>query len=143
YERIAAAIGEPTLTDIHYWHVRLADTAASYRTVSELLLAVCAPNVLHIGDVEFSNPRRPIAPARRTRSMTFYKGLGLFGSLVDRCVEFAEEKGLDAICLTPAAHDLVPLFESAGFEKDENEYADQIRDAGMAGPMSLRVPPND
>ncbi len=139
FSYIATVVGARTLLDVHYWHVELEDDSPDYRTVSEFLVAVCSPNVLHIADLEFSNPRRPIALAQRSRLMTRYKGLGLLGALTDRCIAFAGEKRLDAICLTPAAHDLVPVFEAVGFVLDDNALAQQMREAGMPGPMSLRV----
>lgn len=140
FEYIGHHLHQPALHDVFYANVELADQSAKYRTVAELLIAVAYPNVMHIGDVEFSNPRKPISKRKRTRAFTHYKGLGLLGLLIDNCVAYAGENGLDAICLTPAGHDLVPLFESLGFVRDDNDLAELMRQAGSAGPMHRQIP---
>ena len=60
--------------------------------------------------------------------------------LIDNCVDYAGEKNLVAICLTPTGHDLVPLFESLGFVRDDNDLAELMRQAGSAGPMRRPIP---
>lgn len=139
YEQFSVALGESALLDLSYSHAQLADEKADYRTVAELLIAIAYPNVLHIGDVEFSNPSLPVPEESRIRAFSHFKGLGLLPALVGNCVDFANEKGLDSICITPAADDLIPLFESVGFYTDANPLADIMRNAGMPGPMSLDI----
>ena len=139
YEEFSKFLGEPALHSLCYSHVQLADENVDYRTVAELLIAVAYPNVLHIGDVEFSNPSRPVPEENRVRAFSHFKGLGLLPTLVGNCIEFAQVKELSSICLTPAADDLVPLFESVGFSADENPLSDIMRNAGMPGPMSLDI----
>lgn len=139
YERFDHLLGEPTLNDVCYSHVQLADENVEYRTVAELLVAVAYPNVLHIGDVQFSNPHRPVTEQNQIRVHSHFKGLGLLPTLIDNCIEFAQEYGLDSICLTPAADDLVPVFESVGLSRDDNPLAEIMRQGGMPGPMSMRL----
>jgi hypothetical protein len=142
FQYIEQYLGETTLHDVYAVDVLLSDQSLDYRTVAELVVAAAYPNVLHIASVEFSNPRRPIPPAQQIRAGTRYKGLGLFALLVENCVAFAHDRGLSGICLTPSAHDLVPLFTSHGFAPDDNEFAELMRAAGSAGPMTLPVVQN-
>jgi hypothetical protein len=139
YEYLSAELQAPTIDDLFYGHVRLADESADYRTVAELLIAVAYPGVVHIGDVEFSNPLAPLAEDEITRPMTRFKGLGLLGETIQRSVKLAQRLGLSAVCLTPAEHALVPLFEYHGFEIDQNELATLMRQAGMPGPMRMTI----
>lgn len=119
YEAISEFVGEPTIDELYYVHAELTDAGADYRTVGELLIAAAYPNVIHISDVEFSNPREPIPEEERCYTHQHFKGLGLLPVLLANAVQYGGERGAEAICMTAAHVDLVPLFEGHGFVVDD------------------------
>lgn len=136
YEAISEMLGHPTIDELYYVHAQLADESADYRTVAELLIATAYPNVIHISDVEFSNPREPIPEAEQQYTHQHFRGLGLLPSLVTNAAQFGQWRGADSICLTAAHIDLVPLFENYGFIVD-NTLAGQFGlQAGSSIPMT-------
>ena len=129
-------LGQATIDELHYVHAELADESADYRTVAELLIAAAYPNVIHISDIEFSNPRAPIPEGEQQYTHQHFRGLGLLPLLVANAAQYGQQLGADSICITAAHIDLVPLFEGHGFRVD-NTPAGQIgMQAGISIPMT-------
>ncbi len=136
FQAIADWLGETTVDELYYVHVELADTTVDYRTVAELLVAQAYPNVMHVSDVEFSNPRQPIPAYEQQYAHQHFRGLGLLPVLVANIVEFGQQHGRDEVCLTAAHIDLVPLFEQHGFTVDDTPAGHFGLQAGASIPMS-------
>lgn len=136
FRAISEWLGEPTVDDLYYVHAELADTSANYRTVAELLIALALPNVIHVSDVEFSNPREPIPEHEQQFAHQHFRGLGLLPTLVTNIVEVGQQQACEAVCLTAAHIDLVPLFEEHGFVVDDTPAGQFGLQAGTSIPMS-------
>ncbi len=111
--------GIDVLRDLSYTIARVADDKLPEESKSELLLAVTYPNVLRISDVTFANPYNPIAPSERKYRFQHYEGLGFFQELIHRCEEYCRQYGINEITLAAAYIDLVPFFESYGFQIED------------------------
>ncbi|MGF6265221.1 GNAT superfamily N-acetyltransferase [Paraburkholderia youngii] len=107
--------------------------------VMELMIADVYRNELHLGDVAFRDPERPIAPADRIYTLQSHKGLGLLGSLIDNMDTYARARGYKHLTLTAAYADLVPLFRRHGFEVEEDMAARIGLQAGKSIPMERAV----
>jgi predicted GNAT family N-acyltransferase len=139
YKEASKVIGAEAIKDIVYTYTEVNDPNASYSNFSELLIAVLHPNILHISDVEFSNPNEPIPEKDRKYTFQIFKGLGLFGQLITNCIEFCKQGNIDRICLTAADIDLVPLFQHYGFTVDDTETGRHGTAHGGSIPMTKLV----
>src|SRR4051794_31476699 len=81
----------------------------------QVLVGHIYPGMIHIADLEFSDPYSPIPEEQRQYRYTEYRGLGLLGTFVDHVVSLARELGVHEVTLTAATADHVPLFERHDF----------------------------
>lgn len=136
YEAISAMLGEATIDELYYVHAELTDESADYRTVAELFIAAAYPNVVHISDIEFSNPREPILEGEQQYTHQHFRGLGLLPLLVANAAQYGQRRGADSICITAAHLDLVPLFEGHGFKVDDTPAGQVGLQLGISIPMT-------
>lgn len=139
FREASTVIGTDAIKDISYTYTEVKGTNSSYSKFSELLIAVLHPNILHIADVEFSNPAEPILEKDRKYTFQTFKGLGLFGQLISSCLDFCNQESLGRICLTAADIDLVPLFEKHGFTVDDTPTGRHGMAHGGSIPMTKLV----
>jgi GNAT superfamily N-acetyltransferase len=139
YKEASIVIGTDTIKDIAYTFTEVNDPKTKYSKFSELLIAVLYPNILHISDIEFSNPSEPIAEKDRKYTFQAFKGLGLFGQLISNCIDYCKQEKIDRICLTAADIDLVPLFEKHGFTVDDTPTGRHGMEHGGSIPMTKLV----
>ena len=132
---IAEIIGEPVIQNIIYMQATLPFQEQRLE-VAEFLAAEVFPNDLHLADMLFQDPRRPIPPNERRYRFQTHRGLGLLAAVVRKAETFARVRNKDFITLTAADRDLVPLFGSYGFTVEENPAAQFILNAvGQGIPM--------
>ena len=67
------------------------------------------PNDLHVSDVYFRNPYKPIPKAEQKYYSRKYQGLGLLGAALGRIDDYARTQGCDYLTLTCAHPDLIPV----------------------------------
>ncbi|AYZ63590.1 GNAT family N-acetyltransferase [Burkholderia multivorans] len=135
---ISRVIGEDAIRDIlmvKAWR----EIPRKANLLMELLIADVYRDELHLGDVTFCDPDRPIAPADRAYGHQSHRGLGLFGVLVSNMETYARERGYKHLTLTAAHADLVPLFQKHGFEVEDNHVARSGLEAGISIPMESAV----
>ncbi|KVP77454.1 hypothetical protein [Burkholderia ubonensis] len=135
---IAKVVGEEAIRDIRLvkaW----SGAPRKANLVMELLVADVYRDELHLGDVTFCDPDRPIAPVDRVYELQTHKGLGLFGVLLANMESFARQKGYQQLTLTAGNADLVPLFQQHGFEVENNIAGRTGLLAGMSIPMERKV----
>lgn len=111
--------GLRVLNDICYITVEIQDDTLEDKQCAELLLAVTWPDVLRISDVTFANPYKQIPDSARKYRFQIFKGLGLFGELLEKCEKYCRTNNISEITLAAAYIDLVPFFESYGFAVDD------------------------
>ena len=139
YKVVEGLIGEKAILDLHYSRFNVADPELDYNKLAELFVAILYPNVLHIGDVEFSDPYQPIEVSNRKYQYQHYKGLGLFPELMSNCIGYATEHDIAEICLVAASADLIPLFQKHGFTVDDSLVAQAGIQSGMSIPMTRKT----
>ena len=139
YREISEFIGEDTVKNIRYFYSDIPANHPNYGKCGELLVSVLHNNVLHISDIEFSNPNKPIPESDRKYTFQFYKGLGIFEHFLTTCITYCKQEKLVKICLTAAALDLVPFFEKFGFEVDDTPTGKLGLQIGQSIPMTLVV----
>jgi GNAT superfamily N-acetyltransferase len=136
---ISKVIGEEVIRDIRMvkaWR----GVPRKANLVMELVVADVYRDELHLGDVTFCDPDRPIRPADRVYELQTHKGLGLFGVLIKNMEAYAREQGHGQLTLTAGNADLVPLFRQHGFEVEDNVAGRTGLLAGMSIPMERIVP---
>jgi len=137
-QAIQRVLGRKIINDIYYGKATLA-VEGEHRTVAEVLVGHIYPGMIHIADLEFSDPYSPIPEEQRQYRYTEYRGLGLLGTFVDHVVSLARELGVHEVTLTAATADHVPLFERHDFVIANSPRAKIAEKAGIAVPMIRTV----
>lgn len=136
---ISNTIGQPLIRDIIYQHFTV-DRNGEEMTVAEIVVAHLYPGELHLGDIEFSDPDKPLPPEKQ-KPYQGYEGLGLLKHTMPRLVQEARNLECSAVTLTAADPDLVGMFEKYGFTIADTMIGRMCRQTGMGGfPMELRLP---
>lgn len=138
---IEKLLGKPLLQDVYYVKAKLADNTQEDTVVSELLVASIWPGHIHVADVEFSNPYRPIARGTGLEFQKF-KGLGLMTGLLDNLTAYAKELDLFAITLTAATRSHFDFFSNFGFVITNTFAGAASLKYGAGFPMVLKVKHN-
>ena len=141
FREASKIIGHETIENIVYNYAEITDMGVGVNNLkfSELLIAIIHPKILHISDVEFSNPHEPILEEDRKYTFQNFKGLGAFELLITNCIEFSKQEYINRICLTAANIDLVPLFEKYGFTVDDTPTGRHGMSQGSSIPMTKIV----
>ncbi len=137
YKKVHRTINEQVLFDFFYGHAAIDDELLKEKDAVELILAHIYPSCLMIVDVMLINPYQPVVP--RKYDHQHYKGLGLFGSVLDKSINYCHQHGLSEICLTAADMPLKKHFEQYGFEVPDTWMGQAALKAGRGIPMSLRI----
>jgi len=107
--------------------------------VMEMLVAWLYRNDLHLGDITFINPDKPIPKARRKYQFQTHEGLGLLPDLLANMRGKAKELGCEQLTLTAAAAEQVGLFNRFGFTVEDNDNARLTVKIGYGIPMEQDV----
>jgi hypothetical protein len=118
---VQAIIGSPVIRDISYSRVTIDDESIEDRLVAYLLIARVYPNELHIADMNFIDPYKPIRPEHRRYKFQKYKGLRLLGCMLARAEKYAVDHECTYLTLNAATDDLVPLFAKFGFTVEDGQ----------------------
>lgn len=136
--RISEHICKEVLFDIRYTKAERGKTPRI--TISEMLVARVYPNDLFVGDIEFSDPDKPIRKSERRFPMTKYAGLGLLGPFMAGVKACGKELGCESVRLVAATKDHVALFEQQGFRvADDSAIAERALAFGMSIPMRQKL----
>jgi hypothetical protein len=103
--------------------------------VLELLVAWLYRNDLHLGDITFINPDRPIPKANRKHELQTHEGLGLLPVLLENMHLKAKELGCNQQTLTAAMTENVALFRRFGFDVEDSEFTRLALELGFGIPM--------
>ncbi|GAA3946794.1 hypothetical protein GO495_27330 [Chitinophaga oryziterrae] len=106
-------ISAPLVIDIIYHHFTVERNGRDM-TVAEIMIAHLYPNELHLSDVEFSNPDKPLPPNKQRRYQEF-EGLGLLKPTIQGLLQTARDLNCRALTLTAADLGLMKLFTTLGF----------------------------
>jgi hypothetical protein len=137
--RIRNQLGKDVLFDVYYGHATLALEGKDY-TVAETLIAHVYPNHLHIADIEFSNPYKPIPKDKRQHPHMHFEGLGLLGTYLANVERISRELKCTGITLTAATEDLAKLFSRYGFEIADTPAGDIAKQGiEISIPMMRRI----
>ena len=115
-----AIIGAPIIRDLSFSRCTVDDPDLDERLAAYLLVARVYPNELHIADMNFVNPYKPISPERRRFKFQRYKGLHLLSTVLARAERYAALHECDYLTLNAVTDDLVPLFGKFGFVVEDN-----------------------
>lgn len=127
-EGIESETGEEVVRDISYSRcVILDEPTIDSEPIAELMVAHVYPNDLHIADVHFRNPYKPIPAVERKHHYRKFRGFGLLGKVMADIESYAIRHGFDYLTLTAAHDDLLPLFASYGFVIESNEMGKMAR----------------
>ena len=118
---VQAIVGSPVVRDISFSRVTIEDAALDDHLIAYLLVARVYPNEVHIADMSFANPYKPIPPEHRRYKFQKYKGLHLLGSMLARAEKYATDNECAYLTLNAATDDLVPLFAKFGFTVEDGQ----------------------
>jgi len=125
-EGISRIIGEPFVKDISCTICTVNDGDLEDNEVASLMIARVFPNNVHLIDVMYQNPYKPIPPTER-RYMADHKGLGMLGPTLALIEDYAVSNACQFVTLTAAADHLAPLFEKYGFKLETNFLGKKAR----------------
>lgn len=132
-EAAQAVLGEPVIKDLSFSRCVLEDPTLEDHLAAYLIVARVYPNDVHIADMNFANPYKPIPPERRGFKFRRYKGLSLLGMVLGRIEAYARGQGCDYLTLTAAADDLVPLFAKHGFRVEDGNATSLAMEKRVGG----------
>jgi len=107
--------------------------------IAELIVAWVYRNDLHLADVTFRNPDRPIPTRLRRFADQHYEGLGLLPRLLEGLQRKAVNLGCEQLTLTAARRDQVGLFSRHGFLVEDSESGRILLELGAGIPMERAV----
>jgi hypothetical protein len=136
--KIKKLLQKPVMFDLYYGKAS-AEFNGKRETIAEVLAAHIYPNELHLADVEFRDPSKPIAKNKRRYPLTRFKGLGLLDSLMDSLESEANARECTSVTLTAATSDHVPLFKKYGFEVPDTPRGKLGEMFGLGIPMVKRI----
>ena len=135
---IGRLIQEEIIEDIYY--VKGWDgTRTDDRLVVQLLVAKVYRNDLHLADVAFTDPDRPLAESARRSEHQTHVGLGLLPALMENLEAEAIAQSCSEITLTSTTLENVALFERYGFQVEDSNTGRMAMGAGYGIPME-KVP---
>ena len=108
-------LGTQVIKDISVTEVHVDDPDLTYDVVAKLCIAHVHPNDLHLADVYFQDPYRPLPTHPQKFEVAEHHGYGLLGLTLQRVEAEAKRLGWKHVTLTCAAADLVPLFGKHGY----------------------------
>lgn len=135
---ISTLIREEVIRDIYSATVWRKPKRKS-NLVAELMIAWVYRNDLHLADVTFRDPDRPIPAVLRRFTDQHYKGLKLLPTLVDNLHRKAVELGCEQLTLTAAKSDQVALFARYGFSVEDSKSGRAALKLGFGIPMERDV----
>lgn len=115
-------IGSRVIKDISCTYATVEDPDLEDNEVGKLVIANVFPNDLHLADVTFQNPYRPIPQSRQRYTFTFFEGFKMLGPTLERIEAAARRLGCQHVTLTCAAPDLIPLFSKFGFRQETGPF---------------------
>lgn len=107
--------------------------------IATAAVAHIVPNVLHLADVEFIDPLKPIPPKLQRRKYTQYAGLGLLPNFILRLMSIARAIGAEKVTLTAASRGHISLFRRHGFEISDTIAGRANRNRKSSIPMDRLV----
>ena len=136
---ITKIVGEELIKDLYYVNCQIDDDTLEYTTASKMLLTHVYPNDIHLGDIEFCNPYRPVPKLDRKTRFHHYEGLGLLNQLMENMEAYARTKQCDYLTLTASSLEHMPLFEKYGFTLEDNPSAKEFLKHGNGIPMEKKL----
>jgi hypothetical protein len=140
YEGVSKLLGEPSIKDIFWARLSLDDDSLSYKRVAMIMVAHVFRNDVELGDILLQNPYEPLQSGGFRPTYKKFKGLGLFGEVMDRLRQFGNENECEQITLTAASADQIPFFKKFGFRL-EYETPRSVRNVGAGGGMEYDLVP--
>ncbi len=138
-EEISRLIGEKVVKDLYYVKGEIKDPSLDRKTCAEFLTAHIYPNNIHLTDIEFSDPYKPLSMTERKYEFQDFAGLNLLGTLINNMVEVGKAVGCEYIVLSAAGVDLVPKFERHGFRVENTASGRQAMKDGVGPPMERKL----
>lgn len=135
---IEELLGVNLMKEIYYGRAEVVDKKLKYKTASEILVCELWPSTLHVADIEFSNPYRPVEQGTALPYQK-YKGIGLLPEMLDRAEAYCKKNGLGAISLTAATQQHFPFFQQYGFKIADTPAAAVSEAVGAGVPMIRTV----
>lgn len=139
HRKISQIIGENIIKAFVYTKCQIDDEDLDYKTVCEFVIFELYPNILHLGDITFSDPYKPISNEEKKFEHQDFEGLGMLSSLMNNINEYAKQKSFDYITLTSASKDQIPLFKKYGFTPENNAFTNQALNIGYSIPMEKKI----
>jgi hypothetical protein len=135
FRQVETLIKQKVIQDIVLFRSRVVDHALTKSLCGKLLLARTYPNNIHIADVEFSNPYKPVRKNERRYSCHEFRSLGLFSTLFDNILRHRKKNKISKITLSVPSLDQTKYFEGHGFSIEKTEFSKHQIASGMSIPM--------
>ena len=135
FRQVETLIKQKVIQDILLVRARVVDDTLEKSLCSKLLLARTYPNNIHISDVGFSNPYKPVSKNEQRYSCHKYRSLGLFSTLLENILRRCKKNEISKITLSVPSMNQTKYFEGHGFSVEKTEFAKHQIVSGMSIPM--------
>lgn len=126
------------IQDVMLVHANVQDPKVETQICGQLLLARTYPNNLHISEVAFSNPYKPVPDAEKKHPFHEFRSLGLFSTLLRNILAYCKKYRISKITLSAASKYQIGYFESHGFSMENNHFSKIALEQGVSIPMELK-----
>jgi hypothetical protein len=118
-------LGAKTISDICFTECTIDGIEPM---VGRLRLAHVYPNDLHIADVRFYNPFKPVpTELEASKYGVSHEGLGMLDTTMERIEAYARKQSMDFLTLTAAMPSLVTKFGKYGFQVEDTSVGKEYR----------------
>jgi hypothetical protein len=138
FREVEKVLKRKVIQDIMLVHAKVQDPELDHKICGQLLLARVYPNNLHISDVEFSNPYKPVTEGDKKYHFHEYRSLGLFVILLKNIIAYGKLNRIAKITLSAASDHQIKYFKSHGFSIESNSFAKDAIEHGMSIPMERK-----
>lgn len=135
---ISNQIRQPLIQDIAYQHYTV-QRGGNPITVAEILVAHLYPDDLHLADIQYSNPDKPLQPGSE-KPHQHYEGFGLLKPTLDRLISVAKSLDCRAVTLTAATKQLAIIFERHGFQISDTHVGRTVASLLAADDYAIGIP---
>lgn len=137
-DTMESIIGAKVIKNITFTECTVDGVAPELGVVARLSLAHVYRNDLHLADVFFRNPFKPIPPQLQKHGRR-YEGLGLLDTVMNRLEDYAKKQSVEFITLTAADDSLVKKFGEYGFRIQNSPYGSEYRlmEKPITPPLSI------
>ena len=133
YKKASKLLGADIIRDLYYGKGETESDSTGNMTVTELLAAHIYPNNLHLADISFILPEKPLSKGDYNDPNLQHEYL--LYKLIDNAIRYGKSKGCNYLMLTLKSSHHVKIFSKCGFMLEDPLTETRSVELGMGIPM--------